>query len=82
MNICGWCNKDCSFVSTCEGLCVECGDKMQTMPLAQIIAGLAKAVADVARLEAENAGLRAEVERLRIESAEWRGFLNVRHGTR
>lgn len=50
-NACLWCNKDCSFLAFCEGLCIDCADRMQAIPTTDLIKSLAKAVGEVKRLE-------------------------------
>jgi hypothetical protein len=40
MNICLWCGRDCSFLSTCEGLCVPCGDRIQSALKTELITAL------------------------------------------
>jgi hypothetical protein len=50
-NACLWCGRDCSFMATCEGVCLYCGDKMQALPVIDLIRGFAKAVRRVQELE-------------------------------
>lgn len=50
-NVCLWCGGDCSFLATCPGLCLPCGDKMQALDKSDLILALAKAVGEVKALD-------------------------------
>ena len=43
-NICHWCGVNCTFMATAQGLCLPCGDRMQTLQPVELVRGLAKAV--------------------------------------
>jgi hypothetical protein len=60
-NACFWCGKDATFLSTCEGCCLPCGDKMQVMSKYDLVVALTKAAVEVKRLEAEVERLQPKV---------------------
>ena len=50
-NVCLKCGRDCTFLSTCEGLCLPCGDAMQGWDKVQLIRLLVAAQREVNRLQ-------------------------------
>ena len=44
---CVFCNGDTSFIATCRGLCVPCGDRLQATPLPMLVEGLAAALLEL-----------------------------------
>lgn len=49
-NKCVFCGKDCSFLATCDGCCIPCGDLMQqegSLSLLKRIVCLGRAYRDV-----------------------------------
>jgi transcription initiation factor IIE alpha subunit len=54
--ICISCGVDCSFMSTCEGLCLSCGDQLQALTKFELIVKLVAAVREIQRLTVEVPG--------------------------
>lgn len=49
-SVCQWCGRDCGFMRTAPGLCLSCGDRMQSMPPDDLMLAVAKAIGENAQL--------------------------------